>query len=174
MLSLTEKLNINAKWPHVVTKLTIVFPTSSLLAFLVLNFDRHLATSYPLFDRISVTKGRLLTLFAVLTAIQVILTAMFFEDSVIPFPTYILILFIFITPPMIPINFKLFVTVRKRHRNRKTSPEIKKQILVEKYFKLPASTHLFCDLIHSSVRQWWSDVKLETHFTSYLCIVVSP
>jgi hypothetical protein len=43
----------------------------SLFTLLVMNFDRYLATSYPIFHRTSVTKGRLLTLLAILIIVEI-------------------------------------------------------------------------------------------------------
>ncbi len=60
MLWLTQKLDTDSTWPHIYLRLTNVFLAISLLALLVMNFDRYLATSYPIFHRTSVTKGRLL------------------------------------------------------------------------------------------------------------------
>ena len=47
----------------------------SLLALLVMNFDRYLATYYPIFHRTSVTKGKLLTLLGILSIIHVALSS---------------------------------------------------------------------------------------------------
>jgi hypothetical protein len=64
---LTGKLDGNARWPHNSLGSTSIFLVFSLFALLVMNFDRYLATSYPIFHRTSVTKGRLLTLLAIRT-----------------------------------------------------------------------------------------------------------
>jgi hypothetical protein len=67
---LTGKLDVNARWAHISLGWTIIFLAFSLLALLVMNFDRYLATSYPIFHRTSVTKGRLLTLLAILIIVD--------------------------------------------------------------------------------------------------------
>ena len=59
---LTGKLDVNTGWPYISFRLTSTFLIFSLFPLLVKNFDRYLATSYPIFHRTSVTKGRLLTL----------------------------------------------------------------------------------------------------------------
>ena len=125
MLLMTEKLDVNATWPHLVCKLTIIFPVSSLLALLVMNFERYLATFYPIFHRSSMSKRRLLALFAILIMIQAVLVALSANDSVIPFHVCALITFMFLTPPMLFINYKLFVFVRKSRRNREVSTKMK-------------------------------------------------
>ena len=63
---LIGKLDVNARWAYISLNSTTSFLAFSLLALLVMNFDRYLATSYPFFHRTSVTKGRLLTLLAIL------------------------------------------------------------------------------------------------------------
>ena len=45
------KLDVNSKWAHISLRWTNIFLVYSLLALLVMNFDRFLATSYPLFHR---------------------------------------------------------------------------------------------------------------------------
>jgi hypothetical protein len=71
MLFLTEKLDAHPGWVFISTKFSTVFVSFSLLALLVMNFDRYLATYYPIFHRTSVTKGRLLTLLAILITVEV-------------------------------------------------------------------------------------------------------
>ena len=58
---------------------------SSLLALLVMNVDRYLATHYPLFHRTSMTKGKLLTLFVFLFFIPITVTVMSINNFVIPY-----------------------------------------------------------------------------------------
>jgi hypothetical protein len=60
MLRLTGKLDGNARWAYISLRSTAIFLAFSLFALLEMNFDRYLATSYLIFDRTSVTKGRLL------------------------------------------------------------------------------------------------------------------
>ena len=102
------------------------FTGFSLLALLVMNFDRYLATYYPLFHRTSVTKKRLLILLGILIFIQVVLSAISFNDVVIPGYVGATIILIIIVPPMLFINYKLFRIARKNRRNNGISPEIKK------------------------------------------------
>jgi hypothetical protein len=120
------KLDVNSKWAHISLRWTNIFLVYSLLALLVMNFDRFLATSYPLFHRTSVTKRRLLTLLAILIIVQVILRAMSVNDFVISYEVHVLILCTLLIPPMLFINYKLFLVVRKSRRNKKVSPDMKK------------------------------------------------
>ena len=126
ILRLTEKFDAYPSWVDISSKLSINFPGFSLLALLVMNFDRYLATHYPIFHRTSVTKGKLLTFLAVLCIVQLTLSLMSINDSVITHPVELLVYFIIICPPMLFINYKLFTIARKSRRNEQVSPEKKK------------------------------------------------
>ena len=126
MLRLTGKLDRNPRWPHISLRSTSVFLVCSLLALLVMNFDRYLATCYPFFHRTSVTKGRLLTLFATLVIVETTLTMMSVNHFVISSQVHILIICILFIPAMLFINYKLFLVVRKSRKNKRTSPDMKK------------------------------------------------
>jgi hypothetical protein len=91
-----------------------------------MNFDRCLATSYPIFRRTSVTKGRLLTLLAILIIVEVILKEMTVNDFLISYQVHAVIFCLLLIPPMLFINYKLFLVVRKSRKNKRISPEIKK------------------------------------------------
>jgi hypothetical protein len=123
---LTGKLDGNARWPHISLSSTSVFLVFSFFALLVMNFDRYLATSYPIFHRTSVTKGRLLTLFAILIIVQITLAVMSVNDFVISYHVHFLILCILLIPAMLFINYKLFLVVRKSRKNKRISPDMKK------------------------------------------------
>ena len=126
MLWLTGKLGVNARWAYISFTSTNSFLVFSFFALLVMNFDRYLATSYPIFHRTSVTKGRLSTLLAILIIVEVILAVMSLNDFVISFQAHILIIFILFIPAMLFINYKLFLVVRKSRKNKRISPEMKK------------------------------------------------
>jgi amino acid transporter len=124
---LTGKLDRNARWPHISSKATNTFLCFSLLALLVMNFDRYLATSYPIIHRTSVTKGRLLTALAILIIIEITLRVMSVNDFVISHQVHALILSSLLIPVMLFINYKLFLVVRKSRKNKRISPDIKKK-----------------------------------------------
>ena len=127
MLWLTGKLGTYESWVHISGFLANMFLIFSLLALLVMNFDRYLATSYPIFHRTSVTKGRLLIIFAILSVVKVtlmLITVLY--DSVISFTVFLLVSFIILFPPMLFMNYKLFTIARKSRSNRGISPEMKK------------------------------------------------
>ena len=123
---LTGKLDVNARWAHISMSSTSIFLGFSSFALLVMNFDRSLATSYPIFHRTSVTKGRLLTLLAVLFIVEMILRAISVNDFVISNKWYAAILFSLFILPMLFINYKLFLVVRKSRKNKRISPDMKK------------------------------------------------
>jgi hypothetical protein len=124
---LTRKLDVNARWAHLSLRSTSAFLAFSLFALLVMNFDRYLATSYPIFHRTSVTKGRLLTLLATLIIVEITLNAMSVNNFVISFQVHGLIYCILLIPPMLFINYKLFLVVRKSRKNKIISTDMKKK-----------------------------------------------
>ena len=124
MLCLTEKINVYPAWLviiHVLSNMSIGF---SLVALLVMNFDRYLATRYPIFHRTSVTKGRLLTLFTFAAIIEITLTVTPLNDT-------LLIICIIFVPPMLFINYKLFMVARKTRRNKGIPPGMKKSFTLK-------------------------------------------
>jgi hypothetical protein len=122
---LTEKFDVNAKWAHIFLSLTGIFLLFSYFALLVMNFDRYLATSYPIFHRTSVTKGKLLTLLAILIIVEVILKVMTVNDFLISYQVHAVIFCLLLIPPMLFINYKLFLVVRKSRKNKRISREMK-------------------------------------------------
>ena len=126
ILWLMGKLGVHARWADIYFRSTGIFLAFSLLALLVMRFDRYLATSYPIFHRTSVTKGRLLTLLAILIIVKITLKVMSVNDVVISDQVYVLIIFILIIPVMLFINYKLFLVVRKSRKNKRISPDMKK------------------------------------------------
>ena len=123
MLWLTGKLDGYPKWAVISLSLSSFSLVISLVALLVMNFNRYLATYYAIFHRTSVTKGKLLTLFVILSILELIL-------GLIPVKDEILTLLVLITlfPPMLFINYKLFIIARKSPRNNRISPELKKTL----------------------------------------------
>ena len=158
-LWLTGKLDVYPKWVGFFFGFTTIFFGFSFFALLVMNFDRYLATYYPIFHRTSVTKRKLLTLFAVLIIVELTLYMMYAYDFFIS-TIFLLICFIIVFPPTLFINYKLFIIARKSRRNNGTLPEMKKTFSSKKYIQLLAGSRLFCRAIHSSVRLHWTKNKL--------------
>ena len=109
---LLGKLNVNARWPHLSRRLTVIFVVSSWFAVLMMSFDRYLATLYPIFHRVSETKGRLLTLFLALVINEVTGAAMSANEPIISFKFHAM-LFCILAIPTLFVNYKLLVVVRK-------------------------------------------------------------
>ena len=126
MFWLTERFDAHRSWAHILLRISNIFLGLSLLALLVMNFDRYLATHYPLFHRTSVTKRRLLTLFATLSIVHLTLLLMSINDSIITYSVLVLVFLICVSPPMVFINYKLFTIAKRRRRNNEISPEMKK------------------------------------------------
>ena len=125
ILWLTKKLDVSSTWFRISAKFTEFIFALCLFALLVMNFDRYLATSYPLFHRTSVTKKGLLTLLGILIVFGIAWVVVFSNESVIPFHTCGLDIMILFTPAMLFINYKLFRVTRK---TRRSSPNMKKTI----------------------------------------------
>ena len=119
---LIGKLNAYPGWLYMFCELSSTFVLFSSLALLVMNFDRYLSTSYPIFHRTTVTKGKLLTFFAVLLTVEITLAVISTNDFVISYEVGLLLLF----PPMLFFNYKLFTVVRKTRRNNGMSAQLKK------------------------------------------------
>ena len=125
MFWLTGNVNRYPSWVDIGSDLAGYFIGFSLSALLVMNFDRYLATYYPIYHRTSVTKQKLLTVFGILTIIQVTLSFMSVNNS-ISLDLHALIFLIIVSPPMVFINYKLFIIAKKSRRNNEISAEIKK------------------------------------------------
>ena len=124
----------------------------SLLALFVMNFDRYLATHYPIFHRTSVTKKKLLTLFAFLIIIGTTVRVISINDLLIPYQVGNLIFCIVFIPPMFFIDYKLFTIARKSRRNGEVAAEMKKNFFFEEYIKLLARRRLsYCAMGYSTV-----------------------
>ena len=128
MLWLTEKINVYPDWFLILYELSAIFICFSLLALSVMNFDRYLATHHPIFHRKSVTKGRLLTLFAFLVMIGITVMAMSVNDLVVSYQVGLLIFGVIFITPMLFINYKLFTVARKSRKNNKISLDGKKKL----------------------------------------------
>ncbi len=126
MLWLTEKLDVYPSWAVIPLSLSSLCIGFSLVALLVMNFDRYLATYYPIFHRTSVTKGKLLTLLGILSILKLLLEVL--SETVISAQVGLLTCLIILFPPMIFINYKLFIIANKSRRNKGISPEIKKTL----------------------------------------------
>ena len=94
----------------------------SFLALLVMNIERYLGTYYPIFHHTSVTKRRLLTLLAILLIPTIVLYIMSRNALIVPDAAYLIAYNALFFPPIMFVNFKLFIIVRKVHREGAASP----------------------------------------------------
>ena len=112
MLRLCGKFNVRPLWAHVSLRVGNNFIGFSLLALLVMSFDRHLAVSYPVFHRLSMTKKKLSTVFGILIIFQLCLGSIF--EFLHLYYVGLIIFLVFYSPPMLFVNYKLFLVAKKR------------------------------------------------------------
>ncbi len=128
MLALTGKLDVYPSWLDISLNLSSLFFCFSLVALLVMSIDRYLGTYYPIFHRTSVTKGKLLTLIAILNIFGLLLELLSVNNYVISGQEHTLICLVTRYLPMLFINYKLFIIARKSRRNNGISSEMKKTL----------------------------------------------
>ena len=95
----------------------------SIIALLVLSFERYLGVFYPFFHRASVTRRRLLTLLAILFIPLIILMIISVNDLVISLPVALIIFLGIVFPLILFINYKLFKISIKGRRDNTASPK---------------------------------------------------
>ena len=100
-----------------------VFLGSSFLALLVMSIERYLGAYHPIFHRTSVTRRRLLTLLAILLIPTTVINILTSHGLVISDAVFLIICVSIFFPPFMFVNVKLFIIVRKVHRERTTLPE---------------------------------------------------
>ena len=108
MLWLSEKFNVSPSLLVISIWLSGIFIGFSLLTLFLMSVDRYVATYYPIFHQTSMTKRKLLILFAFAAIIQLIVTAMSINDLVISYEVSASISFTIFIPTMLFINYKLF------------------------------------------------------------------
>ena len=124
MLWLTGNLDVIPEWMYISLSLTSTLVAFSLLALLVMNFDRYLATYHPFFHRTSITKGRLFTLLVILIFVEATVALLTVNDFIISGAAHALFFCAAIFPPMLFINYKLFAITRKSRSNSGISCEV--------------------------------------------------
>ena len=113
LLWLTEKFDVFPTWS---VNFTTFCGRCSLLALLVLSLDRYLATYYPIFHRTKVTKGKLLTLLLTFIALAGFLVMISANSWLIFHQLSCLIFLTVLMPPMLFLNYKLFLISRRSRR----------------------------------------------------------
>ena len=131
MLRLTGNVNAYSSRTIVCIKATNMFVGFSLLALLVMNFERYLATYYLFYHRTSATKGKLLTLFGILSIAGLTFLMLTAHNVILSYQVGLLICLGILFPPMLFINYKLFAIARKSRRNNGVSTEMKKTFSVK-------------------------------------------
>ena len=137
MLWLTEKINAIPRWMEILHASSDISLGLSEVALFVMSFERYLGSYYPIFHRTSVTKGKLLTLFTFFVIIQLIVAAMSINNLVISHHFGLLIFNLIYIPAMLFINYKLFRVARKKRRNNRISPEMRKSFSLKNVSSCP-------------------------------------
>ena len=120
MFGLTGKVNVSSRWSNIPYETVTIFVGFSVLALLVMNFDRYLATYYPIYHRTSVTKGKLLGLHGILSILMVSFLMLTNNNIILSYQVGLLIYYGILVPPMLFINYKLFIIAKKNRRNNAT------------------------------------------------------
>ena len=156
MLWLNGKFDVYPRLLLIFLKLSNIFVASSLLALLVMNFDRYLATHCPIFHRTSVTKRRLLTLLAILNIGSVILMLLCvcdfisFEVAVLNTPWYLF-------PSTIVYQLQIVQGFQeKSSKQRRICTRKENPFFFEICFELPAGSNVLCYIVNSIIRLHWT------------------
>ena len=81
-----------------------------------MSIERYLGAYYPIFHRTSVTRRRLLTLFAIFLIEFAVMYIISSYDLVIPTEVFIIIFMVLFFTLYMFVNFKLLTIARKMHR----------------------------------------------------------
>ena len=135
----------------------------SMCILLVMCVERYLGVYYPIFHKKSVTRRRLLTLFAIIMILQTTLLTISAYDSgifgTVAFGSSMVIYFI----PFIFFNYKLFKISRKMRRRNATSPELGRRISLKRintcllavaclmFWSIPISVYVVFTLVEGSM-----------------------
>ena len=130
MLWFTEEFDMYPRWVNALRS-SAIFVVFSLNALVVMSFDRYLATSYPIFHRTSVTKGKLSTLFVILNIVSVILVLLSTNDFVISYEVGFLIRSNIHVLLILFLNYKLFTVAKRSRRNNEIAPAKKKSFALK-------------------------------------------
>ena len=126
VLWLTGNLDGFSSWVTI-SRLLNVFLAFSLFALLVLGSERYLAAYYPVYHRLSVTKGKLLAVFLTLIAFEICLIVLSINDLVISTQVGTLIFLAVVSPPMLFTNFKLLLLTTRARKRREISLRVKQR-----------------------------------------------
>ena len=164
-------------WLYLYLDIANVFLGFSLAALLVMNVDRYLAISYPIYHQTSVTKNRLLTFLAILIIIEIIMASFSANNFIISHQILVIITFITFIPPMLFINCTLFKIAKKTRNNTIVNNNEHRKIALRKnvsscllavasfiVLSIPAFVYIILRL--NTERTWaMKTVKLAAHWS---------
>ena len=123
---LTGYFTVKPGWVNISLRVTAVVSVSSILVLLVMNFDRYLAISHPIFHRTSVTKGRLLILVVLLISANVIVGVLSVNELILPYQVHVLIFRVIVFPLILFMNCKLLTVAWKSRKSNGTALRMRK------------------------------------------------
>ena len=163
---ITGKIAVKDWESHLLFLLSGILLGFPLIALLVLNFDRYLATYYPLFHRTSVTKGKLLIPLAVFCLGFTIGSVISEYKIVITYPVFLAICCVIFLLSMTFFNYKLFIIARKNRRNKKGSPQTKRTFSLKKISSCLLCTPCFILLSIPPLVYIWLAIRTSGHEAS--------
>lgn len=98
----------------------------SLLALLVMNVDRYLSLTYPIYHKANITKRKLLWLLATCILMSSISNILYIDKLVYSLEVHSIIFMTLYVPPMLFTTYKLFKISRKYRKLRHDKPEKRK------------------------------------------------
>ena len=148
-----------------------VFLGFSFCVLLVMSIERYLGAYYPIFHRTRVNRCRLLTFLVILLIPLGVLHIISRNFMLVIFMSLLI-------PPFIFTNVKLFIFVRKVHRERAVSPEKKTTVNLKSISMglwIVACLMLFSIPIYMSVYIVFNVAKDSTNTIrfSFICILTS-
>ncbi|XP_046839589.1 cannabinoid receptor 1-like [Xenia sp. Carnegie-2017] len=125
VLFIKNKDNIFSQSERITLAIVSITFTSSFLALLVMNIDRYLSVSKPLYHKTNVSKRKLLLLFIALQSINVIIAVLHAEELAYPREINAFIFMVLFLAPMLFINYKLLRLSRKYRKSNVKNREKK-------------------------------------------------
>ena len=113
LLCLAGSTDVHLSRLYICSGVSNMFQAFSILALLVMSFERYLAAYYPIFHRTSLSRKKLSAILAVLILCELIFGLLSLNDMIISKGRYVLAFFVIVGTALIFINFKLFIIARK-------------------------------------------------------------
>ena len=140
------------------------FSGFSLLALVVMCFERYLGAAYPVFHRTSVTRRRILICLSILHLFPITLMILSINDLAFSAAAGLGIFIVVVVPPFIFVNYKLFKISKKMRRKNTLSPETRKISLKNTstcllvvaclcFFSIPSCVYVTLSMVKGSTKE---------------------